>query len=58
MTQPSVTFSESELDSALAVIEGYGASDFFPEPFEFAAMRHSWDKVRPVLAHVDMLAYT
>jgi len=38
-------------------VEIHGASDFFPQPFEVRALRHSWSKVRPVLEKIDLLAY-
>src|SRR5260370_42601435 len=53
----SVKLSGSELDNALSYIEATGTSDFFPKPFEIAAIRHSWARVRPVLEGVDLLSY-
>jgi hypothetical protein len=53
----SVRLSGSELDSALAYIEATSASDFFPKPFEIAAIRHSWARVRTALEGVELLSY-
>ncbi|HEY6330160.1 MAG TPA: reverse transcriptase, partial [Blastocatellia bacterium] len=55
---PSVKLTSNELDSALAYIEAAGASDFFPRPFEFSAIRQSWNKVRSVLEGVELLSYS
>ena len=53
----SVKLSETELDNALSFTESTGASDFFPMPFEIAAIRHSWARVRPALECVELLSY-
>lgn len=58
MSNPSVKLTEDELEASLKYIESTRASDFFPQPFEFQAIRHSWDKVRPVLEGVELLSYT
>lgn len=55
---PSVKLSGPELDASLAYLEVGGASDFYPQPFELAALRHSWARVRPVLEGVELLSYT
>jgi Reverse transcriptase (RNA-dependent DNA polymerase) len=57
MSSPSVKLTAAELDAALSYVEADGASDFFPQPFEIAALRHSWAKVRPALEAVDLLSY-
>ena len=53
----SVKLSGQELDWALGYLESGGSSFAYPEPFELAALRHSWDKVRPALERVELLAY-
>lgn len=53
-----VTLSRAELDVALRYLEATNASDFFPQPFEIAALRHSWKDIRPVLQKVDLLNYS
>jgi septum formation topological specificity factor MinE len=57
MTVPSVRLLADELDAALEYVDAAGSSDFFPRPFELAALRHSWDRVRPVLEGVELLSY-
>jgi len=54
---PSVKLSATELDNALSYTEATGASDFFPMPFEIAAIRNSWARVRPALEGVELLSY-
>jgi hypothetical protein len=54
---PSVKLTPDELDTALAYVEASGVSDFFPQPFEIAAIRHCWNRVRSVLEKVEMLTY-
>ena len=53
----SVKLSPDELDAALSYLESGGTSYEFPEPFEIAALRHSWKRVRPALHRVDLLSY-
>jgi Reverse transcriptase (RNA-dependent DNA polymerase) len=57
MSQPSVKLATAELDSALSYLETGGASDFFPQPFEISALRHSWQRVRLALENVELLSY-
>lgn len=57
MSKQSVKLSATELDSALSYLEFSGTSDFFPQPFEFAALRFSWEKVRPALENIELLSY-
>jgi len=45
------------LDWSLTHIERFGDTDFFPVPFEFAAIRHSWDRVRAELMAIDLEKY-
>ncbi len=46
------------LDWALKHIENYGDTDIFPLPFEFEAIRLSWDsKIRNYLSEQDILQY-
>ena len=49
--------SAAELEDALAHVEAPGASDFFPQPFEIASIRHSWKSVRAVLETLDLEIY-
>lgn len=53
----SVRLTPDELNLALSFIEKNGASDFYPQPFEFDALRASWDKALPVLERVELLSY-
>lgn len=54
----AVNLTGRELDGALSYVEGTTASDFFPQPFEISAIRHSWSKVRPILEGIDLASYT
>ena len=56
MQQSSVKVTADQLDLALIIHETYGCSDLFPLPFEFLAIRDSWDKIRPVLENVELLS--
>lgn len=58
MSTPSIKLTSDELEASLSYIESTRASDFFPQPFEFQAIRHSWDKVRVALERVELLSYT
>ncbi|TDB38065.1 MAG: RNA-directed DNA polymerase [Actinobacteria bacterium] len=53
---PSVKLTADELDRALSFLEQRGASFAFPQPLELAAIRASWDKVRPALEATEMLS--
>jgi hypothetical protein len=53
----SVKLTTAELDAALSYLESGGASYMFPQPFEIAAIRESWVRVRPALERVDLLTY-
>ncbi|MHB9133639.1 MAG: RNA-directed DNA polymerase [Armatimonadota bacterium] len=53
----TVKLTANELDQSLSYIEAVGSSDFFPQPFEIAAIRHSWGKVRPILERIELLSY-
>lgn len=47
---------DKSLDLALAHIEKFGDTNIFPVPFEFKAIRHSWDSlIKPYLIQQDML---
>ena len=45
------------LDWALNHVERHGDTDIFPTPFEFRAIRHSWQSVRDDLASQDLDAW-
>lgn len=48
--------NEKSVDLALAHIEKFGDTNIFPVPFEFRAIRHSWDSlIKPYLIQQDML---
>jgi len=49
--------SGDSLDWALAHVERFGDTDIFPRPFEFQAMRHSWDATKTYLANQDLDAW-
>ena len=53
----SVKLTADELDAALSYLELGGSSYMFPEPFEIAAIRESWIRVRPALERVELLSY-
>ena len=54
----SLYLSEQSLDWALKHVENYGDTDIFPGPFEFEAIRHTWDsKVRELLSKQDLHQY-
>lgn len=48
------TLSRDALDWSLSHIERFGDTDFFPLPFEFAAIRHCWDRIRGELLALDL----
>lgn len=54
----SLYISEISLEWALRHVENYGDTDIFPLPFEFEAIRHSWDsKLRRFLSDQDLHNY-
>jgi len=52
-----VKISADELNDSLDYLEQTGFSDFFPEPFEIDAIRHSWPRIRSILEGIDLLDY-
>lgn len=54
MTKVSLSVSKTSLDWALEHIERRGDTDIFPRPFEYAAIRHSWDEIKTYLASRDL----
>ena len=46
------------LDWALAHVRGFGDTDVFPLPFEYAAIEHDWINVKSYLASNDILQWT
>ena len=50
----TVNVAEDSLDWALAHTERHGDTDVFPIPFEFQAIRFSWDEVRTKLSRRDL----
>ena len=50
-----LTLSTSSLDWALNHAERFSNTGIFPLPFEFSAIRHDWDDVRPFLKSQDIL---
>ena len=52
-----LTLQEESLDWALAHVETCGDTDVFPTPFEYKAIRHDWDTLRPILAKQDVLEW-
>jgi len=48
----------ASLEWALKHIERFYSSDFFPDPFEFKAIRHQWKRVREFLEQIDLDEYT
>jgi hypothetical protein len=54
----SLYLSAESLDWALKHVENCGDTDIFPVPFEFEAIRHTWDsRLRRVLAGQDLHQY-
>ena len=53
-----LTLQEKSLDWALAHVETCGDTDVFPTPFEYKAIRHDWDTLKPILAEQDVLNWT
>lgn len=49
-----VTLAEGSLDWALDHAVYVGDTDVFPAPFEYAAIRHDWSRVRAVLLGIDL----
>ena len=49
--------SENSIEWALKHVQRYYSSDFFPAPFEFAAIRHAWDDVKGYLLGLDLEQY-
>lgn len=54
----SIRVASSSLDWALKHVERFGDTDIFPLPFEYAAIRHSWEKSREYLEKQDLLQWT
>jgi len=50
--------SSDTLDWALKHIERYGDTDIFPIPFEYEAIRYSWDDIQSFLSGQDLYNYT
>src|SRR3990172_2596955 len=53
-----LNLKEKSLDWALTHIERFGDTNIFPIPFEYEAIRFSWDgDIKPYLASQDMLSW-
>ncbi len=52
-----LTVQEPSLDWALRHALAYGDTDVFPIPFEYRAIQHDWDNVRPYLAAQNVLEW-
>ncbi len=50
--------NSDSLEWALKHISRFGDSDFFPETFEFAAIRHRWLDILPLLLKIDFSNYS
>lgn len=50
--------SANSLDWALKHVERYGDTDIFPIPFEYQAIRQSWDSIRDYLSRQDLYNYS
>ena len=53
-----ITLQEKSLDWALAHVETCGDTDVFPIPFEYKAIRHNWEILKPQLAKQNILEWT
>jgi|694.fasta_scaffold36860_2 hypothetical protein len=45
------------LDWAITHIRRYGDTDIFPIPFEYEAIRHSWEELKRTISEYDLSAY-
>ena len=52
-----LTLSKSSLNWALKHAEQYGDTDIFPLPFEFAAIRHDWERLSKLLTSENILKW-
>lgn len=48
---------DNSLEWALTHITSFGDTDILPVPFEYLAIRHDWDRIRPQLAGIDLEGY-
>src|SRR6478752_6703582 len=46
--------ARSSLDWALLHAEAHGDTDILPIPFEYAAIRHDWARIAPLLTQQDV----
>ena len=49
--------SSDSLDWALAHISQFGDTDIFPIPFEYKAIKHDWNTIKPYLSSIDLGSY-
>src|SRR5256885_5966284 len=56
MTPPD-QLGPTSLDWASSHINKFGDTDVFPRPFEFDAIRHSWNLVKDELAKANLAEY-
>jgi hypothetical protein len=45
------------LDWAITHIRRYGDTDIFPVPFEYEAIKHSWEELKRTISDYDLSAY-
>ncbi|MEM9954729.1 MAG: RNA-directed DNA polymerase [Chloroflexota bacterium] len=50
--------SQASLDWTLTHIEKFGDTDIFPIPFEYKAIRHTWNEIRKQLVEVNLENYS
>jgi hypothetical protein len=52
------TLPEESVEWAIKHVSRFYASDFFPTPFEFEAIKHAWNQIKPYLLGIDLDVYT
>ena len=45
------------IDWAITHIRRYGDTDIFPVPFEYEAIKHSWDNLKKSILEIDIAGY-
>jgi len=48
---------QESIDWAITHIRRYGDTDIFPIPFEYEAMKHSWENLKKSISEIDIAEY-
>jgi len=48
---------QESIDWAITHIRRYGDTDIFPVPFEYEAIKHSWDNLKKSISEIDIAEY-